>query len=336
MGGCRNQTVDRNITADGAVTKTCFTLFTPDAVDNTHGTLLMAFYLLVTILILVSNTIMMVGLWKTNRRMTTAQQLFFTLCVMDLCVGVFFLPLQIFMIHIAERQDCSLIMLQAFISIFFTFMAGQILLIIIIHRFCIVINNELCKKLTSPRNIRIYFATAVIISTINSTWYAIQKRSNNEAYHGVFYLTNGIFVAGFLFTVTAINLKLIHIVKNAAASKAAQATVSRNTYHRHVVKTLVMMSTVITVCYVPIVVSFITSGILLITRKRNVAVIQYMVPWSQMFMSINSGVNSIIYVVRTKRISRYYQTFIWKTLKRDKASTRRPERRSQISSVKSF
>lgn len=338
-----NKSFDQNTTKNTAVGllpgKNCFTLFTPEAVQNTHGIFLMTFYLVVTLLIVFSNAIMMVALWKTNRRLTTAQQLFFTLCVMDLCVGVFFLPLQIYMIHIAEMQDCSLIMVQAFISIFFTFMAGHILLIIIIHRFCIVVNNEFCKKFIGIRNIRLCFVVAFFVSAGNSTWYAFNKRSPSTVYHGVFYLTNGIFVAGFLFLVTFINYKLIQFVKLAAASKAVKTSVTRNTYHRHVAKTLVLMSTVITVCYIPIVVSFITSGVLFIYKKHNMAVIQYMIPWSQMIMSLNSGLNSIIYVVRTKRINRYYKTLLSRSFKRNtnnKSDKSIGRREPQISSMKSF
>ena len=87
---------------------------------------------------------------------------------------------------------------------------------------------------------------------------------------------------------------------------------SRGTYHKRVSKTLAIMSFVVTLCYTPMAISFTVSGIFLLHRDyEKLAIIQIIIPWSQLVMTLNSALNSYFYIVRTKNMSMYYKKQLW-------------------------
>ena len=194
----------------------CFTLFTPEAVNNTHGLVLITGYFVIALVVFLTNTALLVGIFKTNNVLTLAQRLFVLMSLLDLVIGLVFLPLQIYMIYIAEKQKCGLIMVQAFVSMFFPFMSGLVLLLIVVHRFFLVINTAFTKKLANRKNIRLCLALSTVFSAAMSTWYVFQKRTADPVAHGVYYLTAGIITTGYLLIVTLVNLKLICFLKSAA------------------------------------------------------------------------------------------------------------------------
>ena len=194
----------------------CFTLFTPEAVGNAHGIVLVCSYSLVILMVLTTNIALIVGLYKTNSNLTLAQRLFVLMSSMDLVIGVVFLPLNIYTIHTSqEQQDCSLIMIQAFVSMFFPFMSGLVLLLVVAHRFLLVVNTPLTRKLAERRHIRLCLMVSVLFSATMSVWYVFQKKAKSVTSHGTFYLTAGIIVSGYIFIITSINLKLLHFLKKA-------------------------------------------------------------------------------------------------------------------------
>lgn len=72
------------------------------------------------------------------------------------------------------------------------------------------------------------------------------------------------------------------------------------------------MSGVITVCYLPIALSFVVSGCFLLFKYQHMNIVQIIIPWSQMVMTFNSALNSYIYIVRTRTMSNYYNSLLKK------------------------
>jgi hypothetical protein len=194
----------------------CFTLFTPEAVHNTHGIVLVTGYFIIAFLVLITNSALLIGLYKTNTILTVAQRLFVLMSSMDLVIGLVFLPLQIYMITTSERQSCGLVMIQAFVSMFFPFMSGLVLLLIVIHRFFLVVNINITKRLAQRRNVRACLFMATVFSASMSTWYVYQKRTENHEAHGLYYLTAGLITSGYLVVITVINIKLVRFLKKAS------------------------------------------------------------------------------------------------------------------------
>ena len=199
--------------------ETCFTLFTPEAVGNTHGIILVSSYSLVIAMVLATNIALIVGLYKTNSALTLAQRLFVLMSSMDLVIGIIFLPLNIYTIKTSHAQHCGIIMIQAFVSMFFPFMSGLVLLLVVAHRFLLVVNTPLTRKLAERRHIRFSLMVSVLFSASMSIWYVFQKKTKSVTSHGTFYLVAGVIVSGYIFIITSINLKLLHFLKKAKKSK---------------------------------------------------------------------------------------------------------------------
>ena len=196
--------------------RVCFTLFTPKAVHNSHGVVLVTGYSIIAFLVFITNSALLVGLYKTNTLLTVAQRLFVLMSSMDLVIGLVFLPLQIYMITTSNRQNCGLVMIQAFVSMFFPFMSGLILLLIVIHRFFLVVNTKITKRLAQRRNVRACLLSATVFSASMSTWYVFQKRTESHTAHGSYYLTAGLITSGYLVVITLINIKLVRFLKRAS------------------------------------------------------------------------------------------------------------------------
>ena len=79
------------------------------------GYVLIAITLCIMICNVIANTVMMVGLWKTKRRFTRPQTFYFCLCISDILVGVFNVPLQTtLLIH----PLCEIMAVQQFLGFF--------------------------------------------------------------------------------------------------------------------------------------------------------------------------------------------------------------------------
>ena len=197
----------------------CFTLFTPEAVQNTHGIILIIGYSIITLLVIITNTTLIIGLYRINTVFTVAQRLFILMSSMDLIIGLVFLPLQIYMIYTSERQGCGLIMVQAFVSMFFPYMSGLILLLVVVHRFFLVVNTRLTKKLAHRRNVRICLFISILFAAAMATWYAFQKRSDSWTAHGTYYLTAGLTVCNYLVIITFMNFKMVRFLHKASEKR---------------------------------------------------------------------------------------------------------------------
>ena len=220
---------------DGA--EVCFTLFTSEAVGNAHGIVLLSGYSLVTLMVLVTNVALIYGLYKTNGSLTLAQRLFVLMSAMDMVIGVVFIPLSIFNIvqalSASGHQSCLLITIQAFVSMFFPFLSGLVLLLVVIHRFLLVINTPFTRKLAERRYIRACLMSFVIFSATMSVWYVFLKKEKSVTYHGTYYLTAGVITSGFIFMITSINLKLLHFLKKAKKRKPAVFVSIKNLLPTH-------------------------------------------------------------------------------------------------------
>ena len=95
---------------------------------------------------------------------------------------------------------------------------------------------------------------------------------------------------------------------NNKSTMSVKKNLSRGTYHKRVSKTLAILSVVVAVCYTPMAVSFLISGIFLLNQSHEkIAIIQIIIPWSQLVMTLNSALNSYFYIVRTKSMSKFYK-----------------------------
>ena len=90
----------------------------------------------------------------------------------------------------------------------------------------------------------------------------------------------------------------------------SSSSTNRGTYHKRVAKTLALMSIVVSVCYTPMAVSFVVSGLFLLYRYPHMEIIQIIIPCSQMIMTLNSALNSFIYIVRTKKMLNLYKRML--------------------------
>lgn len=290
----------------------CFTLFTSEAIDGAHGTTLTIVLLITTTAIITSNLLMLIGLWKTNKAFTTVHKLLFILSILDLIIGVFVAPLQITMLMLASKAPCSLINLQAFSNVFFPLMDGMVLLTLVFIRYQVTTNSKIYRKYSSFHYVYVMLLTSTIPPVALSTWYVLNRRVVEVWSHAYFFITVASFTVILLFVIMTLNVKILTYVNKSGKRTRAYTTTGAATYHKNVSNTILLISVSITVCYLPLIFIFIISGFFLLTKHKDMSELEIIVPWSQIPILINSCLNSVIYIARTRDIKNYYSALFGK------------------------
>ena len=128
---------------------------------------------------LIANTLMLIGLWKTKRRFSRSEKLYFCLCTSDILVGVLNIPFKI-VFAIRSNISCELMAVQQFLGSFSVTLSMFIMLSIVIDRYLLITKTTFYNKHIVNQRIFIIISTNIIITFMLSIPNVIITLSNHK------------------------------------------------------------------------------------------------------------------------------------------------------------
>ena len=266
-----------------------------------------------SIFIVISNLLLILGIRKTYRKkMTLSKKLFLFLSASDLFTGLVTVPLQLSMVFYGSKASCFQVRLQAFFNTLTPSLSMFTILTVSIVRYVSVAKPTFYKRNTNSPWIFVVLGMQFILSTVISIWYAT---ATSRQHLGAFL----IFVTLFCFLIIggAVLLNIVLYVKlnSNFYSTSAVRDHKQKTYQKRVTKTVIIISVILTISYLPNGIVFGLVGYFVSAHGSHVDLYQVYIPWFFLPMVLNAGVNSVIYMWRDTKISSYLKMLILETLR---------------------
>lgn len=291
----------------------CFKIFTNNSLEDANNVLMAIIYAFGFVFILFSNILMIVGLLKTNKQLSISKKLFLSLSVSDLLTGMLTVPIQLFMVMNGTESDCALVAAQAFVNAFFPSLSMLILVVISLFRYAIITNNTKAAKFTTPAAVKFIFVLQILFSIAYAIWYTYVSQTLDHVHHAVFLIFTSAYVVIVVTGMIVLNVRLLFYIKTTGRTSTVRFQQNIAQYHSKVTKTILIITIVVILCYLPLMIIFATMGIFLLDKNSFSEYYHYMIPWSHLPLVYNSGMNSIVYISRNERIIRYFKRMISKT-----------------------
>ena len=277
--------------------KQCFILHTTRFDSGVNSRLYFTFDVFIIVFLFISNGMMAVGLWKTNKKFTLSHTLLFFQCLVDFGNAIVVTPVQLVAFKLSASGPCFIAVLNAFVSNFTPAIAVLTLwLLIIIRYYKIARGRDISRK-----HVYAGIAFALVSEAGISFWYAFVIYRYDRKQHIIFNVITGTVLATCLMTTTICNIKLYLYIKGAANNIRGHCSqASRD--ETDISRTILIMSTTMILCFIPITIVLFISAYLLL----NGTDISYVILWPYSLILINSGLNSMIFISRTKRMKCFW------------------------------
>ncbi|XP_065671393.1 uncharacterized protein LOC136089349 isoform X2 [Hydra vulgaris] len=229
------------------------------------------------------------------------------LSVVDLTVAIIQTPLKILITTYLDNMKCFQIAIVAFWHVFPTMFSCCVILVISIERYLTIVHSNKWHGI-QIKNIYLTFVVYLFfsISIAMSLWFAISIATSSYENSPYIYTTIGSVTLIFLIFVTFTNISLLTGTKQ--IMRSCDINVQRNKkVEKQLNKTIVMISVTLVVLYSPTVVAMLIFVAALKTGNdliENIHVI--LMSWSLFFCQANSMINSIIYILRCRKIKNYF------------------------------
>ena len=249
----------------------------------------------------IANTIMMIGLWKVNRRFSKSQKLYFCLCIGDVLTAAAHLPYNI-LYFVYEDIVCMHFALQRFIRVFTITLNMFIMQSIVIDRYILITNKYVRTKrivATMATNIVMALTMAVPQASINFS---------NYKQIAIMHMILGICLLMIIVIMIAFNYFLIMHIKKAEET-TRQDTGVKGTYANKVTISVVILSIIMILCYFPSAVCNLLLGIDIHRQHSNTILIKCF-SWATVLLLVNTTINSVVYVSRSTDIKNYFMNIL--------------------------
>ena len=293
----------------------CTRIFTSDAFPDKLFLIHTTFMVLMFFGIITSNLSMIFGLLKVNNRLTLSKKLFICLSCSDLITCLCTLPVQTIASFEKDDAKCSLISVQAFFNAFPTSLSLFFLLHISFSRYCAVKYPNSQVFTLQKRFWKHFVVCEILISFVNGLWYALgASQTNDHIQHASFILFCSFFVVVILSMILILNGRLW-----TSLTTHRKLTVTNHIneerivkLHRTAVKTIIILSVILVICYMPTVISFSITAGFLFARDQRAEYYHYLIPWSYILLLMNSGINSFVIIVRDRKLQAFLKNLCWK------------------------
>ena len=304
-----NNTTIINTTIPTAKRQFCFTVFDDKSIDGIRGVALQLTFILEIVFIIIPNILLIYGLLKTKKTFSTVQRLLIFLHILDLSVGMFVAPIHAIVVGLSSIEGCTLLQAQAFVIVFFPLMAGFVLTLLCFIRYHEIAHTKLHKTVERKGFVYAVIVASTLLSLIFAIWYAGNRKNADIMSHIYFFITVGSCSTVSLLIIMITNTMLITFVSKSTKNNPVLKNVGRN--RKNVTKAIILMLTSIAICYVPFLILFISTGVLLLQINQDALNTIYIIlPWTQVPVLLSSGLNSLIYITQTKTIIRFYKSLL--------------------------
>ncbi|XP_066929029.1 sphingosine 1-phosphate receptor 2-like isoform X2 [Clytia hemisphaerica] len=252
------------------------------------------------IFITVVNTFLVIGLKRAYTNLTLSKKLFLYLSASDLVTGIVTIPYQGVMVIYGSSASCFQVQLQSFTNTFSPGLSMFTILTISIARYISVIKPTFFKSHANSSWVSVYMFGQIVLAASAAVWYA----TATTRVHLGSYL---VFVTGVCFVVIggAIILNVFLFIKLRSSHDS-----TKKDYQKEVIKTLIIISVILFICFLPNGVVFALVGYYIMADIDNMELYTKLIPWVYVPILLNAGLNSCVYIWRDKKINRYLRKSI--------------------------
>ena len=264
----------------------------------------------IMLFIVASNSVMMIGLWKTIKKFQLVQLLLFMQSCLGLAIGMIAIPGRIALILFGNKSKCLLVGLEGFFGVSLNLYFGLNLVTLTYVRYNRVTNLKKRKNLsyTSIYKLRLL---ALLYTLTLAVWYAINSQMDNLMVTQIIFLvlavTSLICVAAILY----IDFHLISFLRKAVQQNSLKNIREKtNRYEAQRTKVILVMSLVLVLCFCPTAVAWVVAGIAPAVNYNMKFSFLNLVNATYMTILLNAGLHAVIYSFYSKNIKSYYKSFL--------------------------
>lgn len=267
---------------------------------------LMVLYGILSGFIVISNIILIIGIIKTrtSKAMTNTNKMFIFLSCVDLLTATLLLPYQIYMIEITPNMTCIDTAVRTFFSSFLPILSGETIVLIAAERYFLIGHKLMHRLHFSPQRLLIYVFVTVAISGGWGLAYCFVSQQTDMRQSAIIFIGMAVYEGVLLIMGLVFNIKILRTVVNARRN----STLSRSNKktERKLSRTIAIICAILTLCYIPSVVGLANASYYIHTNNRaEVASAMMTLYYTFLLATLNSGLNSAVYVVRNDKIKTY-------------------------------
>ena len=285
----------------------CYRIFTSNTFEQWPQSMFFWAMVLAFVFIVGLNTFLMVALIKTNpKQLTVTTKLFIYLTFWDLVIGLVTIPTQLVSIIIGESSSCLLIGLQAFLNAFSPQQSMSTIFTLSLFRYITI-----TKPLTRIGVKHLYTALTVnfVMSIAISLWYlknSMVQEIDKEM--GYFLITITAYVLLVIGGSIILNMSLYYKLMKRWKESLVIGINQSTERHKHANVTMILLTVILIICYVPNGISFSVFGYRIITNAKQSY--RSYTPLAHFIMLSNAGFNSLTYILRTRKIRQYLRKLL--------------------------
>ena len=260
--------------------------------------------LFIMIFVVVSNAVMIFGLWKVTMQFQLFHLLIFTQSCIGILIGTVALPIRIVVINYGKSSTCFLIGLQAFATVYLNLQFGLNLIIIAYTRFRKMTSFGNKKELSRRACIKLILFTffySVVAGAIDT----LESQVDRKLLQSSFFL---FLSATCLFSVSAILYIDFHLIKflHESASCNILNRARNNRYDVAATRIILIMSLVLVICFCPTAIAWTVTGVSGVANFELKYSYEAIAQWTYLPILLDAGLNAVIYIVFTKKIKSFY------------------------------
>lgn len=283
----------------------CTKPYLPDTIGD-HGITLMVLYGILSAFITSTNVTLVIGIVRTKTKaMSNTNKLFIFLACVNLLTALLLLPYQIYMIEITPDTSCIDAGVRAFFVSFLPLLSGAVITLIATERYFLIAYKLMHRKYFSAQRLALYVVLLISMSACWGLAYCfISQDINNLKEISIVFMGLAANEGVLLILALVFNIKILQTVvkarRNFTLSRCNKKT------ERKLSRTISIICVTLAVCYLPSVVGLANASYY--TDKNSIDKVKEAIMtfhWTFLLAYLNSGLNSLIYLVRNEKIKRY-------------------------------
>lgn len=277
--------------------------------NGTRKSISLVALICIMLFILASNSLMMIGLWKTIKKFQLVQLLLFMQSCLGLAIGIIAIPARVALILFGSKSKCFLVALEGFFGVSLNLYFGLNLVTLTYARYNRVTNLKKRKNL-SYKSIYKLRLLALLYTLTMAVWYATNSQMNNLMVTQIILLvlavTSLVCVAAILY----IDFHLIRFLRKTVQQNSLKTIHEKtNRYQAQQTKVILVMSLMLVLCFCPTAVAWVVAGIALVVNYDMKFSFLNLVNATYMTILLNAGLHSVIYSFCSKNVKTYYKSF---------------------------
>jgi len=254
---------------------------------------------------LLTNSLMIIGIWKTNKKLTNTHKLLIYTSAMDLLIAFFVVPFFIAS-RLLVKNSCFNVMIAMSVGIFITEDSKQTIFTLSIMRY-ISLHSPL-RRIRNSSIIKVAFLQMLIAIAMSVLNFCLYYLTTNLKSYTAEWLIFSLFTIACILAAVICNLLSRHTLLNKKDIQQSEQHLER---HGKAVKRLLLICLCNILCYSPNsfyqlyagIVSAIDSSI----NLQDIASITMTLDLLYLVMMLSPALNSLVYVLWNKKILRYYK-----------------------------